>query len=96
MVYRGSTQRWGAATIKEAVQQRLGGRAPWVQAVVVVWGDFPQARHEEQDVVYVSGDELRAWLAELPSKMNAPQRAALVTALQKARGALGRDGKTSN
>jgi hypothetical protein len=59
-----------------------------VQAVVVVWGDFPQSRHEERDVVYVRGDELRPWLEQLQVRVNAPQRAALVTALQEVRTAL--------
>jgi hypothetical protein len=77
--------RSGAKRVKLALEGRLGVRAPWVQAVVVVWGQFPQARHEEQDVVYLRGEELRSWLSELPVRLNAPQRAALVTGLQEVR-----------
>jgi hypothetical protein len=88
LTYPGIRFRAGARAVKQAVEQRLGARAPWVQAVVVVWGEFPQARHEEQDVVYLRGDELRSWLAELPRRINAPQRAALATALQEVRAGL--------
>jgi hypothetical protein len=51
-------------------------------------GELPQARHDEHDVVYLRGDELRPWLSELPERLNAPQRAALVTALQEVRDGL--------
>jgi hypothetical protein len=90
--YSGASFRGGALGVKRALEQALGARAPWVQAVVVVWGEFPQARHEEEDVVYVRGDELRAWLSQLPPRLNGPQRAALVTALQEARQGLTPDG----
>jgi hypothetical protein len=88
LAFPGWMFRNGAKRIKLALEERLGSRAPWVQAVVVVWGDFPQAHHNEQDVVYVRGDELRTWLATLPQKINGPQRAALVTALQEVRTSL--------
>ena len=92
MTFSGGSFRFGAMRIKRLLEQRLGARAPWVQAVAVVWGDFPQGRHEEQEVVYVRGDQLRSWLAELPQKVNAPQRAALVTALQEIRASLSNRG----
>ena len=83
--YPGRGFRGGAVRVKLAVEQRIGSRAPWVQAVVVVWGDFPQGYHEEQDVIYLRADRLVPWLCALPEKVNAPQRAALVTALQEVR-----------
>jgi hypothetical protein len=92
LAYPGGAFRAGAKRIKLMLEERLGARAPWVQAVVVVWGQFPQRRHNEQDVVYLRGDELRPWLSELPMKLNAPQRAALVTALQELRKSLSGDG----
>lgn len=88
LIYPGAAVRYGAKRIKNVLEARLGSRAPWVQAIVVVWGDFPQARHREQDVVYLRGDQLMHWLAEQPQKFNAPQRAALKTALQEVRAAL--------
>jgi hypothetical protein len=86
--FPGGVFRGGAKRIKLALEERLGSPAPWVQAVVVVWGDFPQGHYEERDVVYVRGDELRKWLTTAPQKLNAPQRAALVTALQEVRSSL--------
>lgn len=86
--YGGAAFRGGARRIKLALEQRLGSKAPWVQAMVVVWGDFPQARHAEGDVVYLRGEELVPWLNEQAERLNAPQRAALVTALQEVRAAL--------
>lgn len=86
--YPGGLFRSGAKQIKDAIEARLGSRAPWVQAVVIVWGDFPQGHHQEQDVVYIRGDRMNAWLAEQPQKLNGPQRAALTTALQEVRASL--------
>jgi Nuclease-related domain len=88
LAYPGRRFRGGAKQIKELLEQRLGFRGPWVQAVVVVWGDFPQRRHEEEEVVYVQGHELASWLSQLPSKVTAPQRAAYVTALREVRESL--------
>jgi hypothetical protein len=34
----------------------------WVQAAVVIWGDFPQRLLEDGKLVYVHGDELSGWL----------------------------------
>jgi hypothetical protein len=90
IVYSGGSFRAGARGVKDAIERELGWRAPWVQAVVVVWGDFPQARHEEENVVYVRGEELYAWVEGLPEKLNAPQRAAVVAALRETRMALKR------
>jgi len=87
MTYPGIIFRAGARKIKDALEKRLGSRAPWVQAVVV-WGDFPQARHQEERVVYVRGDELVPLLFSLPERFNPPQRAALTVALQEARAEL--------
>jgi hypothetical protein len=57
--------------------------------VVVVWADFPQARHVEENVVYVRGEELRDWVEALPERLTVPQRAAVIAALQEARKLLG-------
>ena len=89
--YPGAIFRAGAKRIKLALEERLGSRAPWVQAVVVVWADFPRGRHDERDVIYVRGEELRDWLSTLPQTSNAPQRAALVTALREVRASLSKN-----
>jgi hypothetical protein len=44
---------------------------PWVQAVVVIWGDFPQGLAEGDQVVYIAGEKLAEWLAARPSKLSA-------------------------
>jgi hypothetical protein len=85
LVYGGAAFRGGARRVNSALAGRLGFGAPWVQPVVVVWGDFPQERHEEQNVVYVRGEQLVGWLTGLPERINAPQRAACVTALREVR-----------
>jgi hypothetical protein len=35
---------------------------PWVHAVVVIWGRFPQQVVQEDRITYVHGDELADWL----------------------------------
>jgi Nuclease-related domain len=42
----------------------------WVQAVVVIWGHFPEAEAERDKVAYVSGDQLEAWLLRQPAKLS--------------------------
>jgi Nuclease-related domain len=38
----------------------------WVQAVVVIWGNFPQGVAEQERVVYVAGEQLVDWLESQP------------------------------
>jgi len=48
---------------------RLGagnGRAPWVNAVAVIWGHFPAGQVSHENVTYIHGDRLRVWLTEQP------------------------------
>lgn len=85
VTYSGAAFRGGARQIKVALERQLGSRAPWVQAVAVVWGDFPQGLHREENVVYIQGEQLVSWLSSLPARLNAPQRAACVTALKEVR-----------
>jgi hypothetical protein len=83
--FRGGNLRFDAMSVHDELARRLGSSPPWVQAVVAVWADFPQGHHEEEHVVYVQGDKLLEWLTSLPLRVNAPQRAALVTALRELR-----------
>jgi hypothetical protein len=94
LAFAGGVFRSGAKRIKLGLEERLGTRAPWVQAVVIVWGEFPQARLDDQNVVYLRGDELLPWLSELPTRLNAPQRSALITALQEVRTSVAVDANT--
>jgi hypothetical protein len=40
------------------------GRGGWVQAAVVIWGDFPQGLVEDGKLVFLHGDRLVEWLRE--------------------------------
>jgi hypothetical protein len=42
----------------------------WVQAVVVVWGHFPEAEAQGNRVTYVSGERLESWLLEQPHRLS--------------------------
>jgi hypothetical protein len=93
--YPGRTSRGAARRIRTELERRVG-RTAWVQGVVVVRGEFPQRRHEENHVVYVRGADLVSWLRELPAKLNGPARAAIGEALREIRDAVaGTDEKRS-
>jgi hypothetical protein len=62
--------RGAAFGLSTLLKQRLGS-APWVQAVVVVWGDFPQRLHHGERVVFVAGDHLLEWLQALQPSLPA-------------------------
>jgi hypothetical protein len=42
------------------------GRRTWVTSVVVVWGYFLETHVQHEDVHYIAGNRLRAWLESLP------------------------------
>ena len=67
-VMPGGGFRGAAAGLADALGENGGGR-PWVQPVVVIWGDFEQRIHEERGVVYASGEDLLDWLVTLPPKI---------------------------
>ncbi len=84
IVTRGSSSRSGAWAIRDALVERFDD-VPWVQAVVVIWGRFPQEQHQQNKVMYVRGDKLLEWLAALPPRIAAPRRAAIREALREVR-----------
>jgi hypothetical protein len=55
-----------AARLRGEIQARTGHRT-WVQAVVVLWSEFPAGVVEEDRCVFVHGARLRAWLQDRPS-----------------------------
>jgi nuclease-like protein len=55
-----SRVRGQAAALADA--RSANGSRPWVQGVVVLWGDFRRRPVELDRVWYVRGDELAAWL----------------------------------
>jgi Nuclease-related domain len=58
---RGAKYRGQAVRLKEALERETA-IAPWVQAVVAVWGEFPQGVVEENRVVYLDASDLTGWL----------------------------------
>lgn len=85
LCYSGLASRRAAAVLKEMLDAQLGYSAGWVQGVVVVWGDFPQRRHEENHVMYIAGEELVSWLTSRDVRLNEPQIAARTSALRLVR-----------
>ena len=74
------------------MKSELEGRGAWprwVQAVVVIWGDFPQRIVEERHVVYLAADELLPWLESRPSQFPRRQRADAIAGLRELRDVLG-------
>jgi hypothetical protein len=86
--FAGSTFRIAAWRVKSELEGR-GAWPRWVQAVVVVWGEFPQRVVEERHVIYVAADELLPWLESLPSQLPRPKWAGAIAGLREMREALG-------
>jgi nuclease-like protein len=61
--------RYDAFALSSALE-RVTQVRPWVQSVVVIWGDFPQRQVETDRVVYVGGSELTNWLREQKPKLS--------------------------
>lgn len=61
--------------LRSSRRSSLSGATEWVE-------------EGEKPVVYVQGGVLASWLAELPEKLNAPERAAVITALKQVRAEL--------
>lgn len=59
-VYRHTTLR--QVVLGRARHQYCERRRGWVQAVVVIWGEFPQRCVEDGKLVFLHGDELASWL----------------------------------
>jgi Nuclease-related domain len=67
--YGGGGFRRAARDLHDSLEARVGRRT-WVQAVVVVWGEFPQRRVERDKVMYVHGSELLPWLRSRPGRLS--------------------------
>jgi hypothetical protein len=69
-----------AARLNADLQQRTGCRT-WVQAVVVLWCDFPAGVVHDGRCVYVHGTRLRGWLEGRPLRFDPASVAELGAAL---------------
>lgn len=67
-----------AANLRREIEDRAGAPT-WVQAVVVVWSDFPAGCLQDGRCVFVSGPRLVDWLRRRPDQLS-PHRAAEVHA----------------
>jgi hypothetical protein len=65
----GNAMRGLAVRLKEELEEQTR-LTPWVQAVVVVWGEFAQEPVEQHNVVYLHGERLAAWLSERPNRLS--------------------------
>ena len=74
-----------AARLKVDLEVTAG--RTWVQAVVVIWADFPQRIIEGDRVVFVHGDELVAWLRERPVVLGEHRTVKLTEAVRALRAA---------
>jgi hypothetical protein len=74
------TLRGAALRLNRRIEETTQLR-PWVQAVVVIWGAFPQGVAEGDRVVYVAGAKLVEWLAEHAPKLSPRDVSLLALAL---------------
>ena len=71
--------------------ERLTGRRLWVQAVVVIWSEFPAGCVTDGHCVFIHGSRLAGWLARRPHQLDAGETedvAAAVAALVECGGEL--------
>ena len=64
--------------------ERLTGRRLWVQAVVVIWSEFPAGCVADGRCVFIHGSRLAGWLARRPHQLDSAETedvAAAVAAL---------------
>lgn len=70
-----------AVRLKERIEADVRIRT-YVQAVVVVWGHFPECWCKQDDVVYGAGERLTEWLTGLPAKLASGDRRLIQLALE--------------
>jgi hypothetical protein len=75
-----SAHRAEAARLKHDLE--AAGCRAWVQAVVVIWGNFPQRIVQADRIVYLHGDELTTWLRQHPAARHAARTAQLTGAVR--------------
>jgi hypothetical protein len=62
-----------AANLRREIEDSTG-KPGWVQAVIVVWSEFPAGCLQDGRCVFVSGPQLNDWLRRRPDQLS-PQRA---------------------
>lgn len=69
-----------AANLKEDIQRRTGQRT-WVQAVVVLWSDFPEGLVDDGRCIFVHGPRLHALIHGRPNRLNPQDVEKIATAI---------------
>ena len=78
----GGALRFSAKSLSEALQNST---SPWVQPVVVIWGEFAQHQHAENGVTYLAGSSLSEWLGKQPTKLSEHRVEELSAAVERLR-----------
>jgi hypothetical protein len=71
-----------AANLRREIADSTGA-AGWVQAVVVVWSEFPAGCLQDGRCVFVSGPRLTDWLRRRPGQLSAERAAEVRSALER-------------
>jgi hypothetical protein len=71
-----------AANLRDELHATTG-RAAWVQAVVVVWSDFPAGCVQDGRCVFVSGPRLIDWLRRRPGQLTPERATEIADALEQ-------------
>ena len=73
--------RGRSAALKRSLDDQTTLRL-WVQAVVVIWGNFPAGLVDDDGIVYIRGDRLADWLESHPAKLSARNQRLVELALE--------------
>ena len=84
----------GAASLHGELQRRAG-RAPWLQAVVVLWSEFDEGLHEDERCVFVHGSRLGEWIISRPDTLDQATKEELGTEIQAMAAEVGSDDSSS-
>lgn len=71
-----------ATRLRERVQ-RIAERRMWVQAVVVVWSEFPAGCVADGRCVYIHGSRLAEWMSRRPHQFDEAETAAVGAAVRE-------------
>jgi hypothetical protein len=78
MAFRARAQ---GVELHDLIKQRCG-ISVWVDAVIVLWADFPQRAVEGRRMAYAHGDHVVDWLLSRRARLNANQIDQIAAALQ--------------
>jgi hypothetical protein len=71
-----------ATSLRECVQ-RIAERRMWVQAVVVLWSEFPAGCVADGRCVYIHGSRLAEWMSRRPHQFDEAEREAVDAAVRE-------------